>query len=50
MLVKLAFTVATVTLLIPQADARLSVAERVMKLTRDASWKPVASIPVDFPT
>lgn len=50
MLVKLAVMVAAVTLLIPQADERSSVADRVMKLTRDAAWKPVGSIPVDFPT
>jgi hypothetical protein len=33
-----------------QGDGRSLVAERVMKLTREAAWKPVTSIPVDFPT
>src|SRR4030095_8043646 len=42
--------VALVTLIVPQADLRSVVAERVMKLTRDAVWKPVTSIPVGFPT
>ena len=52
MLVKVAvaFAAVTVTLLIPQADARSTMAEHVMKLTREASWKPVGSIPVGFPT
>ena len=35
---------------VPQPDTRSAVAERVMKLTRDAVWKPVTSIAVDFPT
>src|SRR4051812_29690642 len=39
-----------IALVVPQADSRSAVAERVMKLTRDVSWKPVTSIPVDFPT
>jgi len=47
--VKLAF-VCAVSLLIAQADTRSTVADRVMKLTREAAWKPVGSIPVDFPT
>jgi hypothetical protein len=38
------------TLILPQADVRPVVAERVMKLTRDSSWKPVTSIAVEFPT
>lgn len=42
--------VALVTLIVPQADLRSVVAERVVKLTRDAVWKPVTSIPVGFPT
>jgi hypothetical protein len=42
--------VALIALAVPQADVRSVVAERVMKLTRDASWKPVTSIAVDFPT
>src|SRR3954451_14220689 len=41
---------ALIALVVPQADSRSAVAERVMKLTRDVSWKPVTSIPVDFPT
>src|SRR5205085_9230384 len=42
--------VAAVGVLAAQGDARSSVAERVMKLTREAAWKPVSSIPIDFPT
>jgi hypothetical protein len=42
--------IVVISLVVPQADARSVVAERVMKLTRDAAWKPVTSIPVDFPT
>src|SRR5690348_10569230 len=41
---------AGIGVLAAQADGRSLVAERVMKLTRDAAWKPVMSIPVDFPT
>ena len=44
-----AFVVATVTLVF-QADVRSTVADRVMKLGRDSSWKPVTSIAVGFPT
>src|SRR3982750_340610 len=40
--------VALFALVAPQADSRSAVAERVMKLTRDASWKPVTSIPSIF--
>jgi len=47
--VKLAF-VCAVSLLIAQADTRSTVADRVMKLTRETAWKPAGSIPVDFPT
>jgi uncharacterized protein DUF6454 len=43
-------SVALVTAAILQSDQRSVVAERVMKLTRDAVWKPVTSIPVSFPT
>jgi uncharacterized protein DUF6454 len=43
-------SVALVALIVPQNDGRSVVAERVMKLTRDAVWKPVTSIPVGFPT
>ena len=32
------------------ADTRSVVAERVAKLTRDSSWKPVASVPIAFRT
>src|SRR5437762_367238 len=32
------------------ADARSTVADRVTKLTRDASWKSVASVPIAFKT
>jgi hypothetical protein len=33
-----------------QADLRSTLAERVMRLTRDSSWKRVASIPIAFTT
>ena len=42
--------IAVIALAVPQTDAKGVVAERVMKLTRDAVWKPVTSIPVGFPT
>ena len=42
--------ITLITLILPQADVRPVVAERVMKLTRDSSWKPVTSIAVEFPT
>jgi hypothetical protein len=42
--------VAAIGVLAAQGDARSSIAERVMKLTREAAWKPVTSIPIDFPT
>ena len=42
--------IAAIALAVPQTDARAVVAERVMKLTRGAVWKPVTSIPVGFPT
>jgi hypothetical protein len=32
------------------ADSRSTVAERVVKLTRESSWKPVASVRINFPT
>ena len=35
---------------VAQTDTRSVVADRVMKLTRDASWKPVTSLLVSFPT
>jgi hypothetical protein len=37
-------------LLLAQAAARSTVADRVMTLTRDSQWKLVASIPVQFTT
>jgi len=43
-------SVALVAWIAPQNDMRSGVAERVMKLTRDAVWKPVTSIPIGFPT
>lgn len=45
-----AFLVATATVGVTQTDIRSAVADRVMKLGRDASWQPVASIVVQFPT
>jgi uncharacterized protein DUF6454 len=42
--------VAVVALIALQGDQRSVVAERAMKLTRDAVWKPVTSIAVGFPT
>ena len=42
--------ITLITLTVPQADVRSVVAERVMALTRDSSWKPVTSIAVEFPT
>ncbi|HEU4937023.1 MAG TPA: DUF6454 family protein [Vicinamibacterales bacterium] len=42
--------IALIALAVLQTDSKAVVAERVMKLTRDALWKPVASIRVDFPT
>jgi hypothetical protein len=46
----LCVSVALAALIVPQTDVRSVVAERVMKLTRDAPWKPVTSIPIGFPT
>jgi hypothetical protein len=42
--------VAAIGILSAQGDSRSLMAERVMKLTREAAWKPVTSIPIDFPT
>ena len=42
--------IAVIALAVPQTDSQGAVAERVMKLTRDAVWKPVTSIAVSFPT
>ena len=33
-----------------RADTRATVDERVRKLTRDSSWRAVASVPIKFPT
>jgi hypothetical protein len=43
-------TAAAVTVGSVPADSRSTVAERVVKLTRDSSWKPVASVPIAFTT
>ncbi len=45
-----AFLVTMAPVMVAQIDVRSTVAERVMKLGRDASWQPVASIVVQFPT
>ena len=45
-----AFTAAVVALSAAAADTRSIVADRVTKLTRSSSWKPVASVPVNFRT
>jgi hypothetical protein len=51
-----ALTVATSRSAIPdsstpfRADTRSPLAERVQKLTRESSWKPVASVPIKFTT
>ena len=51
MLLKLSIVLLGVAVtVVAQTDARAVVAERVMKLTRDASWKPVTSLLVSFPT
>jgi uncharacterized protein DUF6454 len=42
--------IALIALAVLQTDSKAVVAERVMKLTRDAVWKPVTSIRVDFST
>ena len=42
--------IALMALAVLQTDSKAVVAERVMKLTRDAVWKPVTSIRVDFST
>jgi hypothetical protein len=39
-----------VAVALPPADARSTLAERVLKLTRDSSWKLVASVPIAFRT
>lgn len=44
------FAATTAAVGMTRADTRLVVAERVTKLTRDSSWKRVASIPMSFRT
>src|SRR5262245_42149297 len=44
------FVIAMAAADVAQIDVRSTVADRVMKLGRDAPWKPVASIAVRFPT
>lgn len=47
----MAFTAAAVVALPSfQADTRSIIADRVMKLTRDSSWKLAASVPIGFVT
>jgi hypothetical protein len=46
----MAFTAAAVALPAGPADTRSAIAERVAKLTRDSSWKLVASVPIRFTT
>jgi hypothetical protein len=43
-------TVAATNALTVPADDRLTVADRVLKLTRESRWKPVTSIPIGFTT
>jgi hypothetical protein len=45
-----AFTAAAAALLSGPADTQSTIAERVMTLTRDSSWKLVASVPIRFVT
>ena len=46
----MALTAAAVALASRQADTKSTIAERVMKLTRDSSWKLVASVRIGFVT
>ena len=46
----MAFTAAAAALPSVRADTQSVTAERVMKLTRDSSWKLVASVPIGFIT
>ena len=39
-----------VAVALPPADTRSTLAERVLKLTRDSSWQLVASVPIAFRT
>ena len=43
-------TAAAVVLRAVPADTRLTIAERVAKLTRESSWKLVSSVPIGFTT
>jgi hypothetical protein len=43
--------IAVTTVAVAQpADTRSTIAEHVMKLTRDSAWTPVASVPIKFTT
>jgi Family of unknown function (DUF6454) len=44
------FAAGTAAVGMTPADSRLIVAERVRTVTRDSSWKPVASVPMSFRT
>jgi hypothetical protein len=46
----MAVTAAAASLPAAQVDVRSTIAERVQKLTRDSSWKLVASVPIAFTT
>ena len=46
----MAFTAAAAALPSVRADTQSVTAERVMKLTRESSWKLVASVPIGFVT
>ena len=46
----MAFTAAAAALPSVRADTQSIIAERVMKLTRESSWKLVASVPIGFVT
>jgi hypothetical protein len=45
-----AIVTAAAALAAASADTRSIVAERVMKLTRDTTWKPIGSLPITFRT
>src|SRR6185295_10702907 len=45
-----AIVTAAAALAAASADTRSIVAERVMKLTRDSTWKPIGSLPIMFRT
>ena len=46
----MAFAVAAVALSAAAPDTRSTIAERVVRLTRDSSWRRVASVPIAFRT